>query len=168
MLLSIYIPPLFLLTYLWFTPESVRWLLTQGKIDDARKILRNAAKMNRKTISDETLKNLTNPDMEINKSKYPVKEVIQSLPILFRFIICCICWISCTFLFFGITLTSVTLAGNHYLDFTLTSLIEIPAYFVTYTIVDKLGRRWTQCSSFLLTGVASLICIFANSSKFVT
>lgn len=162
MLLSIYIPPLFLLIYLWFTPESVRWLLTQGREEEALTILRSAAKMNKKTISEETLKTLSTPETENDKPTYPVKEVFKSVPLLFRFFNCCICWITCAFLFYGITLTSVTLAGNHYIDFTLTSLVEIPAYFATYAIVDKLGRRWTQCGSFLLTGLASLICIFAD------
>ena len=36
-------------------PESVRWLLTHGKKDDAEKLLRQVAKVNKKKIPDEGL-----------------------------------------------------------------------------------------------------------------
>ena len=36
-------------------PESVRWLLTHGKKDEAEKLLRQVAKVNKKKIPDEGL-----------------------------------------------------------------------------------------------------------------
>lgn len=36
-------------------PESVRWLMTHGKIAQAEKILKRVAKINRKEMPDDTL-----------------------------------------------------------------------------------------------------------------
>ena len=36
-------------------PESVRWLLTHGKKDEAEKLLKQVAKVNKKKIPDEGL-----------------------------------------------------------------------------------------------------------------
>lgn len=175
MLLVIYIPPLLLFLYFWIIPESIRWLLSQGRVKEAQDVILKAASVNGKVISRESLQNLTGTDpghsgdsnmsVEEPQRKDPLIEVFKSVPLLMRFINCCFCWITCTFLFYGLTLNSVALAGNSYVDFILTSLVEVPAYFATYITVDRWGRRSTQCGWFLLTGVACIASIFASSQN---
>lgn len=173
MLLVIYIPPLLLFLYFWIIPESIRWLLSQGRVKEAQDVILKAASVNGKIISRDSLQNLIATDPgnpgastmsieEQQQRKDPLIEVFKSVPLLMRFINCCFCWITCTFLFYGITLNSVALAGDSYLDFILTALVEIPAYFATYMTVDRWGRRSTQCGWFLLTGVACIVLIFAS------
>ena len=38
------------------TPESVRWLMVKGKIEEAKEIFRKMAKVNKTTMPDEELK----------------------------------------------------------------------------------------------------------------
>lgn len=139
-------------------PESVRWLLAKGRIEEAQAIIRKAAKVNGKHIPEEIIQKLSIPEEQVQKE--PATNIFKSTTLILRFINCCICWITCTFLFYGLTLNSVALAGNSYIDFILTSLVEIPAYFVTCFVVDRAGRRLSQCVSFLLSGVACLAFIF--------
>lgn len=146
------------------TPESVRWNLAKGKIKEAQGILRKAASVNGKTISENALEKLGIEEPEV-KHKDPMLKVFQSKILLLRFITACFCWITCAFLFYGITLSSVSLAGNSYLDFILTSLVEIPAYFACYVVVDRIGRRASQCGSFFLTGIACITFIFMPKGK---
>lgn len=128
---------------------------------EAQDILRKAASFNGKNISEHTLEKLGSEELsEEDKKKDGFFKVFKSTILLLRFINCCFCWITCTFLFYGLTLNSVSLAGNSYLDFILTSLVEVPAYFACYFVVDRIGRRASQAGSFLLTGGACIAFIF--------
>ncbi|EFA11923.2 Organic cation transporter-like protein [Tribolium castaneum] len=139
----LYTPPLFLFVYFWIIPESIRWNLSKGKTDDAKNTLRQVASVNGKELSEHSL------------------EKLFKTPILIcRLVVCFFCWMTCSFLFFGLTLNSVGLAGNNYLDFILTCLVEIPAYFACIYIVDRLGRRWSLSGSFFITGISCCVYTF--------
>lgn len=156
--------PFFAITYLWLTPESVRWLLTKEKYDEAKRVLRKAAEVNGKKVSEDTLDKLT---IREEKVKPPsIFTLFSSKILLFRFINCSFCWITCALLFYGMTLNSVALAGNTYLDFTLTSLVEIPAYFSAYILVNRYGRRKVQSGSFLITTIACVGFVFVSHGKY--
>lgn len=166
MLQLVYLPTLFLLSYFWITPESIRWNLAKGRIREAQDILRKAASINGKVISEHALEKLSIQDVgETSEKRDPLIKVFKSVPLLLRFVNCCFCWITCTFLFYGLTLNSVSLAGNSYLDFILTSLVEVPAYFACYFVVDRIGRRASQAGSFIITGLACIGFIFVPQSK---
>lgn len=49
------IPCVFYLTYWWFVPESPRWLISKGKLEESKKILESIAKVNKKTIPPHLL-----------------------------------------------------------------------------------------------------------------
>lgn len=166
MIQLIYLPSFLLLSYFWITPESIRWNLTKGRIREAQDILRKVASVNGKTISEHALEKLGLQEAEEAEKRDPLVKVFKSVPLLLRFINCCFCWITCTFLFYGLTLNSVSLAGNSYLDFILTSLVEIPAYFACYFVVDKIGRRASQAGSFIITGLACIAFIFVPQGMY--
>ncbi|CAH0552808.1 unnamed protein product [Brassicogethes aeneus] len=158
---TLYSPIFLIITFIWIVPESVRWSLSKGRIEEAKKTLRKVAKVNHKELSENTLDKLSlMMQDEPIKSKNPFREVLQSTPIMLRLINCCFCWITCAFLFYGLTLNSVALAGNSYLDFILSAVVEIPAYISCNFIVDRWGRRKTLSWSYILTGAACAGFIF--------
>ncbi|GJQ86218.1 hypothetical protein Trydic_g8919 [Trypoxylus dichotomus] len=159
-LLILYSPLFLFISYHWLVPESVRWLLSQKRYKEAQEILTKAAKVNMKEISHTTLEKLTQPAEE--ERREPLIHVFKSNILLLRLVNACFCWITSTFLFYGLTLNSVALAGNSYLDFILTALVEIPAYTLTYVVVDRLGRRSTLSGSFFITAVACFLFIFIS------
>ncbi|CAH1131606.1 unnamed protein product [Ceutorhynchus assimilis] len=174
LILISYAPSILLVSYLWLIPESLRWNLSKGRIAECKKTLRKLAKVNGKEISDKELETLdvvvaeiNGPGKSLGKSNSLFMEAIKSRTLMLRLIACCICWVTCTFLFYGLTLNSVSLvAGNNYLDFILTSLVEIPAYFACNFVVEKYGRKRTLFISYLLTGAACLSFIFIpNTSR---
>jgi MFS family permease len=154
----LYTPPILLLSYFWIIPESVRWNLSKGRIEQAKNTLRRVAEVNGKPISETSLDKLAMADEADSKDSF--FQVFKSKTLFLRLINCFFCWITCAFLFYGLTLNSVALAGNTYLDFILTSLVEIPAYFICNYVVDKFGRKWSLSCSFFLTGLSCLVFLF--------
>ncbi|CAH1997297.1 unnamed protein product [Acanthoscelides obtectus] len=166
----LYSPIFVIISYIWLVPESVRWNLSKGRVEEAKAILRKAAKVNGKELSENTLEKLSLIELDEDKTEKDSfgKALLGSVTITMRLINCCICWSTCTFLFYGLTLTSVSIAaGNSYLDFILTSLIELPAYLCCNFMLQLFGRRWSISLSYLLTGFACAAHVFVPQDSHV-
>lgn len=163
----VYSPGFFLLAYLWILPESVRWNLSKGRVEEAKKTLRTFAKINGKELSENALEKLFRVDVDDpSKNVNTFKEACRSTKLMLRLINCCFCWITCTFLFYGLTLNSVSLAaGNSYLDFILTAIVEIPAYVSCHYLLEYFGRKKSLTGSYLITGAACVAFIFVPSGN---
>ncbi|XP_045775639.1 organic cation transporter protein-like [Maniola jurtina] len=164
MLRFMYIPAFPVLSYLYFLNESPRWLLSQGKHKEAVGILKKAALMNKVVLSDHTLNSLKNVECPKDiKSKSKIerddtkkepsifKKVIRSPEIRKRLIVCSYMWITCTFVYYGLSINSVSLAGNRYVNFILVSFVEIPANFVCFLVLDKFGRKKVLAVTYFLS-----------------
>ncbi|KAK4883405.1 hypothetical protein RN001_006724 [Aquatica leii] len=152
------------LTGNWLMPESLRWLIMHKKYDELSIVLKKIAKVNGKSISYSGLKKLTETVDETETATYPVNELLRSRILLTRCICCSFCWIACLFVYYGQSITSVTLSGDAYLDFILCCLIEIPACVITYFLVDRIGRRLTLSSGYTLACIFSVILIFTPTA----
>jgi len=161
-----YAPLLLIITYFWLIPESVRWLFVKGRKEEAVAVIRKAAKMNKIILSDQTMDklryiedikvlNAQQPCHEINK-RYAIIEVFKSRILLIRLANCCLCWITNAFVYYGLSLNSVTLAGDKYINFILVCTAEIPGYIITIFVLNRFGRKHSLCASMMLCGVACL------------
>lgn len=162
-LLILYIPALLGFSYIWLIPESIRWLHTKSRISEISKIVKTAAKMNKKELSIKTLELLENETeissktkLDSEKESASVMLVLKSKKLLLRVANCSFCWLTNTFVYYGLSLSSVTLAGNKYYNFTLSNLIEIPAHLFALLLVNKIGRRWSMCGSLILAGFSCI------------
>lgn len=90
-------------------------------------------------------------------------QVFQSRVLLLRLFVCCCCSMVNMFVFYGLSLNSVTVAGNKYLNFILVSLIELPGYLATYLSMDRLGRKVTLCVSLAFSGTCCMAYIFIST-----
>lgn len=166
----IYAPACLVFSYLWILNESVRWLISRGRSYEAVSILKKAAKMNsvalsedllsplyeldKKTDTDDTIK-LTEENNLVNKQSH-FSQVIKSSIIRKRLFVCSFLWITCTFVYYGLSINSVSLAGNKYVNFMLVGLVEIPANFVCLLVLDRYGRKKTLIITYVLS---ACLCI---------
>ncbi|XP_026765214.2 organic cation transporter protein-like [Galleria mellonella] len=161
--LTISTPVFLLVSYYWIVTESYRWLLSKNKQDEARATLEKAARLNRRTISEKTMNYLlTAIPKQIEESKRTDKDenlflrVIKSKVMLRR---CCttpIMWITTTFIYYGLSINSVSLSGNMYINYIAVVAIEIPGFWTAVLILDRIGRRITIFGGYFLCG---LCCI---------
>lgn len=59
------------------------------------------------------------------------------------------------FVYEGLSIYSVSMAGDRYLNFVLVVLVEIPGALLAWRVMNRFGRRITLCVFLILT---SLFC----------
>ncbi|XP_063830241.1 organic cation transporter protein-like [Ostrinia nubilalis] len=159
----VYTPALLVFSYLWILNESVRWLLSKGRTDEAVAILNKAAKMNNVELSEELLSPLYHKvpleqkeEVVADKESSTFIKVVKSSIIRQRLVVCSFLWITCTFVYYGLSINSVSLAGNKYLNFMLVGFVEIPANFACFLVLDRFGRKRTLITTYVLS---ACLCI---------
>lgn len=160
----LYVPNLLMITFVWLVPESVRWLMVNGKVDEAKSILTKAAKMNNISLSDGTLEPLQSPSKgkgeTITMSKeIPTKpdtfmKVLQSRILAFRLFVNILAWFLMKLIYFGMTIQSVALAGDKYVNFIVVNAVEIPGILLSSVLMEWIGRKWSLIGSLIVTCVA--------------
>uniref|UniRef100_A0A1B0D080 Major facilitator superfamily (MFS) profile domain-containing protein n=1 Tax=Phlebotomus papatasi TaxID=29031 RepID=A0A1B0D080_PHLPP len=104
-----------------------------------------------------------NPVAKKKKKSYPIASIFSSPALLIRLAICSFCWITNTFVYYGLVINSASFGENIHTSFILGCFIEIPSFICSYLVLDRIGRRWTLCSAFLLSGAACLTFIFVGA-----
>ncbi|KAK5650232.1 hypothetical protein RI129_001261 [Pyrocoelia pectoralis] len=152
---------LIILAYYWLLPESVRWLLIKARYLEAQNLINQIGKRKMEHfVSLQTLKELCVDGADDLNTTESLKHLFKSCTLATRLLNCIFCWIIGTFVYYGLTINSVTLSSNTYLDFILTVLVEIPASAVTFFLMGTFKRRFTLCASFLMCGICCIAFIF--------
>ncbi|XP_076385126.1 solute carrier family 22 member 21 isoform X1 [Megachile rotundata] len=169
----VYGPALLAILLPFLIPESVRWLLANGKHEKVERIYRKMARINGLQVSEEAIGafkdlNMVKADKTeqmAHEKKSPFMQVLTSSVMLTRLLACSFCWLTNTFVYYGLSLNSVAFAGDKYTNFILVAVVEIPAYFLTWFLTDHIGRKATLSSSFLLSGAFCLAIQFVPTGS---
>ncbi|KAB7497308.1 Organic cation transporter protein [Armadillidium nasatum] len=144
-----------------FFPESVRWLISKNKINEAIKLVDEAAEANKlpspSYLLEDLLKNPIAEDGFVDKREKSVFNIFKSPNMRKRSLILFFCWIVCTLSYYGLSRNAGNLSGNLFLNYISLMIIEIPSYIVSYFLLDKIGRKGTLIVVFILAGIASLV-----------
>jgi len=157
------LPNLLLLSYWWLLPESPRWLIARGRIEQLQTDVNKTASIN-KTKAPKV------EDCQIQDAKEPVKpsiiDLLRPTPILVRSLVMFFNWAVTNMCYYGLTSAASVLLDDIYLNYTLVILVEIPAHFVCVYLLDRWGRRPLLGVCQLLAGTT---CIAAGLlSKYPT
>ncbi|XP_059057321.1 organic cation transporter protein-like [Achroia grisella] len=166
LLWTIHTPALLLPVYRLLVDESPRWLHARGRTRDAANVIRKAARLNKVILDEEVIKALENDEVkkEVRESSAWM-ALVRSRVLMTRFALCCWCWIASTFVYYGLTINSVTLAGDKYVNFALNMAMEIVASLLIMMALERFGRKRSIFVAFLLCGVACVVPYFVSSSR---
>lgn len=175
----LYAPSLLFIFYFFIIEESVRWLLSKGNKKEAARIIFKAAAFNKKKLSPESIKQLTEePQPENDTKNYPeimpvntaseqkqslAMQVLRSKIMMSRICICSFWWITVTFIYYGLSINSVSLGGNMYVNYILTCLVEIPGYCISVLTLDRFGRKASIMTAFFICGISLVTLPFIPS-----
>ncbi|KAJ8726751.1 hypothetical protein PYW08_015148 [Mythimna loreyi] len=150
---AIYAPALIFILYAFFLDESVRWLLIKGRKKEAKNILRKAAKISNVYVEETTLDKIECGKTDANVNLiHLLKITITSKTLLLRFLACACAWITATFNKYALLINSVSLEGNKYVNYAVTSFADLPASFLLMFLLIKFKRKKPLIFSFLMTG----------------
>ncbi len=76
-------------------------------------------------------------------------------------------WITNTLVYYGISFNTSDLAGDPYLNFTLSGIVEILGLFMCTLTLDRFGRKIPYTINMILAGVALLLTLFVPTSNFI-
>ena len=151
--------PAFLFLLYWpILPESVRWLLSVKKYAEAQKEVSRIARWNGK---DDVL--LTDYQIDEHPEEVPQEGLLKWLrhkTLALRSLNLAYTWLVITMTYYGLSMSSATLAGDPYLNFFLVSLVEVPGYTLSYVTMVKMGRRPSVSISMLIGGLSCIACGF--------
>ncbi|CAH2047621.1 unnamed protein product, partial [Iphiclides podalirius] len=142
----LYAPQLLVVSYFWILSESVRWLMSKGRYEEAEAILKKVAKTNNKELSEKSLAALR-ATAESEKLVEKPKEtwlpilVVRSRVILSRCIVAPVWWVTNTLVYYGMSINAVNLSGNRHLNYVAVAAIEIPGYWTAILLLDRIGRK---------------------------
>ncbi|XP_023222062.1 organic cation transporter protein-like isoform X1 [Centruroides sculpturatus] len=164
MQLAITIPVLGLVSLWWILSESPRWLLTQGKLEEAETVLKKAALINKRNVDNiksdlEMLQASLQQNSTENRKKANIFDLLKSSNLRKKTIIICFCWYVNAFVFYGLSLNTNEIGGNPFLSFFIFGAVEFPAYIVSIFVVKYYGRRLPLMSTMVLGGLACIATI---------
>ncbi|XP_063378362.1 solute carrier family 22 member 3-like [Cydia fagiglandana] len=164
LILMLYLPMSVCISYFWIAPESVRWLMSKKRYEEAKIILLKASKMNGRVLSDKTLKKITD-GANCAKSRGDNETNLFSVmwehkTILLRCIAMSVWSLSSAFMGKGLAISSVSISGNKYVNFCMVAIVGIPGFWTATFLNDKVGRRGFLFGLFWVSGLCQLINIF--------
>ncbi|XP_047989458.1 organic cation transporter protein-like [Leguminivora glycinivorella] len=170
--LVLFCPVFLTVFYYWIVHESHRWLLSKNKQEQARATLNHIAGVNGRAISQYDMdflltaipRKMEANNVEINTPL--IMRVVKS-PVMLRR--CCttpIWWITTTFIYYGLSINSVSLSGNMYLNYVATAAVEIPGYWTAVLVLDRVGRKVTLFTGYMLCAICCISFAFIPNNMY--
>ncbi|XP_021549025.1 solute carrier family 22 member 16 [Neomonachus schauinslandi] len=150
----------------WILPETPFWLLSEGRYEEAQRVVDTMAKWNRASsckLSELLSLDLNGPvgNAPFEVKKHNLLDLFYDWNVGTRTFIVWLIWFTGCLGFYFFSLNSVNLGGNEYLNLFLMGAVEIPAYVFICWGMDSIGRRnilaFSLISGALLCGVVMAI-----------
>ena len=162
------LPALYVCLIRLHMPESVRYLLTRGRVDEARQIVLSLEKQLH--VPSALFTGETEPVPVVAKASF---RELWKKPFMSRTIMLWLVWFGINFSYYGIFMWLPSLVFQQGFTVVKTfeyvlimTLAQLPGYYCAAGLVDKIGRKYTLSAFLLFSGVASYF--FGHASTAAT
>lgn len=169
------LPSFFLLSYYWLIPESPRWLLAHGRVEEARQVLLKAAKWNK--ISPETVNeaiesyekllatSLKSIEIEPNRRSYGITDLFRTPTMRMRTLFIAYNWFKDGLVFFGSEYYLGHMSDSVLTDLAISALSQFPALVLAYFLTPRVSRLKVMAYSNVVAGISMLLIIPFYNNK---
>uniref|UniRef100_H0XZM2 Major facilitator superfamily (MFS) profile domain-containing protein n=1 Tax=Otolemur garnettii TaxID=30611 RepID=H0XZM2_OTOGA len=146
-----------LLICIWMVPESSRWLMVNGNVEEAKKVLCYAASVNKKTIPLTLLGKMHLHRKKVTKASlldfYNNKRLCNLIVVL------AIVWFAISYSYFTMSLKMKDVGVNIYFRELIRAFLEVPARLCSMLIMEQIKRKWSLAVTLLLASILCLLVI---------
>ncbi|XP_053397068.1 solute carrier family 22 member 21-like [Mercenaria mercenaria] len=147
----------------FFLPESFRWLVSHGRVEEAENSIKYVAKINGKPPPDlDKLKAVIEKEQLAAKETkalqvYTVLDLFRTSKIRKTTILFSLIWLFSAYSYYGIAFGVQELSGSLYLNMFLVSIVDVPGNILVVIFNTCGGRKWTCVGFYLLGGIFAVV-----------
>uniref|UniRef100_A0A3P9C0J2 Solute carrier family 22 member 13a n=1 Tax=Maylandia zebra TaxID=106582 RepID=A0A3P9C0J2_9CICH len=148
------VPLAVLIIYIWFIPESARWLLSRGRKEEAKQLIVKAAAINKHPI-------------EVNNSvnNRGIKILFRSSLLTRYFFIIILSWFSVNLSIYSLYLDMQNFGLSIFVTQLLYGVFEVPSVLLSMWLLEILGRKILFIATLLIGGVSSILILAVPDGK---
>lgn len=162
--MALSLPVVLMLPYYWLLPESLSWCLSHNRHGEATKIIGKVARWNGKAVPDDLIVEAWGTASP-KPGSASILDLFKTRRMSFRTVNLSFNWLVNSLVYYGLSLSAGSLAGNTYANFAAMSLVEIPAVVLCTVALQYFGRRQVLSSLLLLAGVFCTTVPFLSEGK---
>lgn len=159
MQLAISLPSILAIAYIWLTPESLRWMILQKKMEPAKALVQKITKFNGLPYPTEQMDAINSHNKISTEAarQFSFFDLLQTREMRKRSLILFYLWFAVAVAYYALLLNMTSLKGNRYLTFFISALVDMVAFIAVVFIVRKCQRRIPLLVFFVIGGVACII-----------
>ncbi|XP_059092270.1 organic cation transporter 1-like [Tigriopus californicus] len=159
---ALFIQVLFAIVPRGFIHESVRWLASEGRVEESIEVLKAIAKFNKKTVEPHIYKSFEKLVIKekSHESQKSWLDLFRTPRLRRNTILMIITWMCISSMFDGHIRNISNLKYSIYWTFSISAALELPADLCTVWSLNALGRRWSAFLSMTLSALAMIVCGF--------